>query len=651
VTIGNVIESAAGQSQSRTDGSTVAGNESTTTPGSAANHLHLEDLTALVRQRRLAPILPFTTDPDYTAFFDLICRGLHRATPRHVLLVRDRGVGEQAALIELARRGNAGEPDFLRDHTILLLNCRQLPTEETRALMLRIFLGAALPNKTVLCLDAIGHLLQRCSNWDDRSALLTALSRTRCRVIGILSPREAEEFVAVDGELRELFSIVNLHEPSLAVAVELVNHFAVGMEQQFQIRIDQAAIQRAVMLSDSYVLNERLPYKAVKVLHAICDDLNYDRSQCGAQQNEITEADVVAKISDISGIPKSTLAGVGDAVDYHASLAQMIVGQDHVVREVAIELGLIKAGMVDPDKPASVMMFVGQTGTGKTEMAKALARFYSSSKRLKTFTLGNFSEPHSVSGIIGVPPGYVGHDQGGRLINELNTDPYGVFLLDEADKAHPDVMQPFLNLFDEGWVSDQKGNKAFANRAIFILTTNVGQRQIADMCRSGKTSAEIVATMKESLARIRHSKSNRPVFSPEFLARVKRIIVFRSLDQSAMHGICLQLCKKLVDEWRTKRQKQLLLPESLIAAIAAQAFSRNEKSQGKEGGRIVRKILADNIEAPIQRAICSRTTEYQQANCVSLLCEPSINSDTLSPDHVSVEFLADTDVGSADHMD
>ena len=103
-----------------------------------------------------------------------------------------------------------------------------------------------------------------------------------------------------------------------------------------------------------------------------------------------------------------------------------------------------------------------------------------------------------MSGIIGVPAGYVGHDQGGRLINDLNSDPYGVFLLDEADKAHPDVMQPFLNLFDEGWILDQRGTKAYADRAIFILTTNVGQRQIAELCKSGKSILEITATMKES---------------------------------------------------------------------------------------------------------------------------------------------------------
>src|ERR1700736_5605715 len=169
--------------------------------------------------------------------------------------------------------------------------------------------------------------------------------------------------------------------------------------------------------------------------------------------------------------------------------------------------------MTDPSKPASVLLFLGQTGTGKTELAKALARFYSTSKRLKSYTLGNCVEPHSVATIIGVPPGYVGNDQGGRLVNELNADPYSVFLLDEADKAHPDVLQPFLNLFDEGWIYDQRGVKAFGDRAMFILTTNVGQRQISELCAQGKPIDEITWIMKESLSQIRHSKSNRPVFT------------------------------------------------------------------------------------------------------------------------------------------
>jgi len=339
----------------------------------------------------------------------------------------------------------------------------------------------------------------------------------------------------------------------------------------------------------------------------------------------------------MTGISEATISGIGEGVDYYKNLSEFIKGQDHAVKEVAMELGLINAGLVDKGKPASVMMFIGQTGTGKTEMAKALARFYSSSKRLKTFTLGNFSEPHSVSGIIGVPPGYVGHDQGGRLINELNSDPYGVFLLDEADKAHPDVMQPFLNLFDEGWIADQRGVKAHADRAIFILTTNVGQRQIADMCKNGKSIEEITATMKESLSRIRHTKSSRPVFTPEFLARVKRIVLFRSLDGDAMLEICRKIIKEIQNDWRHKRQKNLGVPDILIEAIGRKAHAIDERFQGKEGGRIVRKLIADVIESRIQTAIGTAMAAYQASNAVSV--EYSLlGSEELSKDAVNIAF-------------
>jgi ATP-dependent Clp protease ATP-binding subunit ClpA len=206
--------------------------------------------------------------------------------------------------------------------------------------------------------------------------------------------------------------------------------------------------------------------------------------------------------------PKTTAAVRQLLFAWHG--APLVLKSDNAVRAVATELSLIKAGMTDPDKPASVMLFVGQTGTGKTELAKALARFYSTSKRLQVYTLGNFVESHSVSGIIGVPPGYVGHHLGGRLVNELNADPYCVFLLDEAGKAHPDVLQPFLNLFDEGWVRDQRGVKAYGDKAIFILTTNVAQRMIADLARTGEPPDQIAEKVKASLSQIRHQHANRP---------------------------------------------------------------------------------------------------------------------------------------------
>lgn len=592
-----------------------------------------EDITESIRRTGVADTSPFVADPSYDEFFDALCRSLHRAMPRHLLLLRERGVGEQAVLVELARRGLRGEPPFLQSRRLIYADFRHIPLEQTRSALAAMVAAVSTRENLVVSVDGFAMLLRDHSYGELRSLTLAALSRACCRVIGILSPREYEELLADDPESHDLFSVLRLHEPEGAIAVDLVKQVSRGLERQYRVEIDEQAVRRSVSLSDSYILHERLPYKAVKILRSICDDTEYDRSQRGARIETIGEAKVLQKVAQITGIPANTLAGLGEGTDYDASLREVIVGQDHAVREIASELGLIKAGLLEPGKPASVMMFIGQTGTGKTEMAKALARLYSPSQRIKTFTLGNFSEPHSVSGIIGVPPGYVGHAQGGRLINDVNADPYSVFLLDEADKAHPDVMQPFLNLFDEGWIYDQRGVKAYADRAIFILTTNVGQRQIADLCKKGKPIEEITWTMKESLSRIRHSKSNRPVFTPEFLARIKRFIVFRSLDAEAMAGISLRRTNDLINDWLANRQKRLTVAPALIDLIAQKAYATDSKSQGKEGGRVVRKLLADLVESRIQAAINRDPAGYQTSRAVDVAytADPAVAIDKTPP--------------------
>jgi ATP-dependent Clp protease ATP-binding subunit ClpA len=232
--------------------------------------------------------------------------------------------------------------------------------------------------------------------------------------------------------------------------------------------------------------------------------------------------------------------------------------------------------------------------------------------------MGNFVESHSVAGIIGVPPGYVGHHLGGRLVNELNADPYCVFLLDEADKAHPDVLQPFLNLFDEGWVRDQRGVKAHGDKAIFILTTNVAQKMIADLARSGEPAEAIAEKCKASLTQIRHQHANRPVFSPEFLARLKRVIVFQPLDQEAMEGIGRLMVRDLQELWQIKREKTLHIPDELVVYLADEAHRRNYQSGGKEGGRLMRRLLTDWVEANVQKAITERPEEYRGCQVVAL---------------------------------
>jgi ATP-dependent Clp protease ATP-binding subunit ClpC len=577
-----------------------------------------EDLTWRARAAEAAAGFPFDGEPQYECLFEAITRALHRRQGHHVLLVGERGVGKTTVIADLARRAAAGRIPSLQGRRFLHVDCRYIPADESRARVAGILSHVGGRPELVVTLDGFASLVRSERNADNKAVLLSALHHARCRLIALLTPREFDELFSDETDFAEFFTRIDVGEPDGDVALKILRHFALGLAHKFAVEVDDDAVRQAVVLSANYILNDQLPAKALKILTRICEDIDYERGCLGRPPRRVTADEVVRVVAESSGVPEETLRGIAERSDYEQNLRELIFGQDHAVREVATELGLIKSGMVDPNKPASVMLFLGQTGTGKTEMAKALARFYSTSKRLKTYTLGNCVEPHSVATIIGVPPGYVGHDQGGRLVNDLNADPYCVFLLDEADKAHPDVLQPFLNLFDEGWVADQRGVRAYADKAIFILTTNVGQRMIAELVQQGNSMEAIAARMKEALSQIRHTKSDRPVFTPEFLARIKRVIVFHPLDRTAMGGIAGKLVAELQQTWAAKRGKRLEVPEELTRHVADQAHQMNEKSAGKEGGRVVRKLISEWVEARVQREITQRPGEYRACEAVVL---------------------------------
>lgn len=600
-----------------------------------------EDLTARASLFAASQPSPLEGEAAYEQWFDSLARALYRPDA-HVLLVGDRGLGQSMLLAEFARQAALGRLLTLRNKRLVLVDCRHTSPEQSGKRLVVILAAMAQRPDLVVCLSGLASLLRSAPTGTNNRLLLTALPQIRAKLIGLVEPREYEELIAEDADMGETFFAAQVPEPGLEIALRLLNALSPGLEDVYSLRIEPDAVRQAVVLTDSYVLHERLPGKALKILRHACEDVAYERAQSGSTRDRVTADDIILAVARTSGVPEETLRGVAERADYADCLAQEIFGQTHAVAEVAAELGLIKAGLAEAGKPASVMLFVGQTGTGKTETAKTLAQLYSRSKRLRTYTLGNFVEPHSVAGIIGVPPGYVGHEQGGRIVADLLADPYCVFLLDEADKAHPDVLQPFLNLFDEGWICDQRGAKAYADKAIFILTTNVGQRMLADMAKQGKTPEEMAARMKDALAQIRHTKSNRPVFAPEFLARIKRIIVFQPLDEKAMEGICRKHARRMRESWREKRHKELVVSDSLLEYISQQSHHRNRKTEGREGGRIVRKLMAELIESPIQRAATADPVAYQA--CASVAVEASVPSaekpDSPAPPEVTVHFEA-----------
>lgn len=536
---------------------------------------------------------------------DDIARRLARSRGRHVLLTGRRGVGKTTLIWRMAQLARKGSYEFLAKSTFVWLDCSNVGPEDSRACLEALFgITNKSPDQVVLCIDGLASLLRRPNGGTNKPLLKALLSQTNLRFIGVMSEWEFAEQIGSDYGMQDHFARVEVAEPSSLECQRIVEFHAQLLTDVFKLEMDQDVIHRCLTLSSTFLLGGSEPLNSVSLLQQSFEDLRFERQELHRDVGAVVTTDhIIASISERTGIPVSTIAGTGDQIDFQSALGHVVVGQHDAVSDVANELRLIKAGLNEPGKPATVLLFAGMTGVGKTELAKRVAELYSSSKRLNTYSMGNYTEPHSVSSIVGVPPGYVGHEEGGRLINELNSDPYSVFLLDEAEKCHPNIWKPFLNLFDEGWIADQRGVRAFADRAIFILTTNAGDRNIAQMWGTAKTSDEMREAVKQALAKVRHERASQPVFPPQFLARIRRIVLFGPLDESAMKNIAALKLAQMQERWNAKRQIWLEFDDGLVDCIGRHGNRLNQNAKGTEGGRIIARIISDRVEQKIQERI------------------------------------------------
>lgn len=585
--------------------------------------LAAEDLTHAARSGKIEAAVGLDS------IFDPILRALYRKNNGNVLLCGERGVGKTTVLRELARRAAAGKIQFLERKRLVRVDCAHVDPRESANKLAALVAHVSGRSDIVLCVDGLGALLRSEGGGDNKLALRSALSEDRIRLVGIMSEAEYEDLVATDQELLELFTHVPVVEPSVELAEPIVEKAALALQREFRVDIEPQAVQRALRLSDEYILSQRLPLKATQVLRRVCEDVDYDRSEGGVGSSVVTADRVIRVVSNMTGVPESTLAGVIGNADFEEQLSRAVIGQPEAVGAMAQDLRSIKGGRTGKGRPASVVLFAGLTGVGKTELAKAVARLYSASKRLRTYTMGNFLEAHSVSGIIGVPAGYHGHDLGGPLINDLNADPHCVFLLDEAEKAHPDVWKPFLNLFDEGWITDRRGVKAFADRAIFILTSNAGADVISRMSLAGASLDEISDAVKRSLSEVVHKASGQPSFSPEFLARIGRIVIFEPLNLDAMRGITQLAVAREARESMRRSDKKLIVDSQLVDRIAELGNNSNIAAGGKEGGRIVSKLVAQLIRTPVENAERERPDDFSRCSRIEVDLAPraDVNGD------------------------
>jgi ATP-dependent Clp protease ATP-binding subunit ClpA len=571
-----------------------------------STRIPVRDLTAEHSHHEERP--PIVADPGVgtsgeSPHWERIGRILFRTERHHLLLYGPRGVGKTAVVLEFAGAVARGAMRFLAGSRVLWIDTQYVGPEDSRACLETLATVVGEHPRIVLCVDGIQSLMRRPHGGDNKHFLLGLLRSPGLRLIGVLPRSEYGELFAGDVDLLREFDQLEVLEPTDELALGIVEGVANRFRDQYQLAIDADVVRRSVHLTANYVLNEYLPDKAIRAVREACDRVRYLRDELGQDRRTVTAADLMAILAEKTGIPRETLEGTSREANWETALSARVVGQGPAVAAVAEELRLIKAGLAGTGKPASVMLFAGMTGVGKTELARRLAELYSASHQLQNYSMANFTEPHSVSGIVGVPPGYVGHEHGGRLINDLNGDPYGVFLLDEAEKAHPNVWKPFLTLFDEGWIVDQRGVKARADRAMFILTTNVGAEEISQMTRAGKSVEEIEERVVAQLSRFRQERTSQPVFPPAFLARIRKIVVFRPLDEDAMCRIAAASVETRRSQWLQRWEQALEVDERIVKWIGRRAYRRNELSQGREGGRIVQKLMSTTIDAALAHAM------------------------------------------------
>lgn len=476
----------------------------------------------------------------------------------------------------------------------------------------------AADGQIIVFIDEIHNILKEGSHQAIADALKPALARGEFPCIGATTVAEYRQYVEKDAALARRFTPIWLEEPTVEEAIEIVGMVAAGhLAAHHQIGFDRQAIEAAVRLSARYLHDERLPGKAIKVLDEAASSLivpgtlfgGDEAEQVGPGGRSVTVEDVVDIIAERTNIPVTHLGKTDKQrlLDLEGRLQTRIIGQSEAIAQVVRVVKRAGAGLSDPRRPQGVFLFAGPTGVGKTELALALTEaLFDSEEAIFRLDMSEFMEKHQVARLTGAPPGYVGYEHEGQLTGRLRRYPYSVILLDEIEKAHPDVQHLFLQLFDNGRLTDSQGRMADGRNAIFIMTTNLGAKEVLDLAAATKS-------YQDKLLAAIHGH-----FTMEFINRIDRIVYFNPLDEAALFTI--------FDRELLPFQKKLERESGITVTVHDEAKYQIVRHiiQQKLGARPLRRFIADKIIAPIVDKLLAG--DYKPGTQVTLGSEFAIDS-------------------------
>ena len=519
---------------------------------------------------------------------------LCRRSKNNPLYVGDPGVGKTAIAEGLAKRIVEGKvPDALKDATIfsldmgtLLAGTRYRGDFEERLKQvvkeLEDYPGA------VLFIDEIHTVIGAGATsggaMDASNLLKPALSSGAIRCIGSTTYKEYRQFFEKDRALVRRFQKIDVNEPSIDDAIEIMKGLKPYFEDYHKLKYTNEAIKAAVELSARYISDRKLPDKAIDVI----DETGAAQMLVPASKRRklITEKEIEATIATMARIPAKTVSKDDEMVlaNLEQELRSVVYGQDAAIEALSTAIKLARAGLREPNKPIGSYVFSGPTGVGKTEVARQLAA--SLGVELLRFDMSEYMERHTVSRLLGAPPGYVGFDQGGLLTDGVDQHPHSVVLLDEIEKAHPDIYNILLQVMDHGSLTDHNGKKIDFRNVILIMTTNAGASEMAKSA-IGFGSSKRTGEDEEALNRL---------FTPEFRNRLDATIAFAPLPTEVIHKVVQKFVMQL-EAQLSERNVTFDLSEAAIDWLASRGYDE------KMGARPLSRVIQEHIKKPLANEI------------------------------------------------